>query len=98
MTVARVSDLAPGEARLVQAGGRAIALFRRDEGWYAIDNACPHRGGSLADGDVEGFVVTCPLHASQFDIRTGALISPPAQSPVRAYRVAVTGDDVQIDL
>lgn len=93
-----MSDLSPGEARLVQAGGHAIALFRRDDGWYAIDNACPHRGGSLADGDVEGVVVTCPLHASQFDIRTGAVLAPPAQAPVRAYRVMVQGDEVQLDL
>ena len=98
MTVARVSDLSPGEARLVEVGGRAIALFRREEGWYAIDNTCPHRGCPLAEGEVEGFLVTCPCHGSQFDIRTGAVILPPAVTDVDAYRVMVQGEDVQVEL
>src|SRR3970040_2679915 len=98
LTVAHVSELSPGEARAVEGGGRAIALFRREEGWYAIDNTCPHRGCPLAEGEVEEFLVTCPCHGSQFDIRTGAVVMPPALAPVRPYRVVVAGDDVQIEV
>lgn len=98
MTVARVSDLSPGGARLVEVSGRVIALFRREEGWYAIDNTCPHRGCPLAEGHVEGFLVTCPCHGSQFDIRTGKVIMPPAVTDVDAYRVVVQGEDVQIEI
>src|SRR3972149_1417214 len=82
----------------VEAGGRAIALFRREEGWYAIDNTCPHRGCPLAEGEVEKFLVTCPCHGSQFDIRTGAGGVLPALAPVRPYRVVVQGEDVQIEV
>ncbi|MGH2453019.1 MAG: Rieske (2Fe-2S) protein [bacterium] len=96
--VARTSDQAPGKARLVTVGSAPIALFRTGDGWYAIDNTCPHRGCPLADGDVEGFVVTCPCHGSQFDIRTGSVLMPPAVSSVRAYRITVQGEDVLIDL
>jgi len=98
LTVGHVSELSPGEARAVEVGGRAIALFRREEGWYAIDNTCPHRGCPLAEGEVEKFLVTCPCHGSQFDIRTGAVVMPPALAPVRPYRVVVQGEDVQIEV
>jgi nitrite reductase/ring-hydroxylating ferredoxin subunit len=98
MTVAHVSDLSPGGARLVEVSGRAIALFRREEGWYAIDNTCTHRGCPLAEGEVEGFTVTCPCHGSQFDIRTGRVVMPPAMMPVDAYRVTLQGEEVLIDL
>ncbi len=98
LTVARVSELDPGEARAVMVQDRAIAVFRRAEGWYAIDNTCPHRGCPLAEGKVEEFLVTCPCHGSQFDIRTGAVVMPPALAPVRPYRVVVQGDDVQIEV
>ena len=98
LTVAHVSELSPGAARAVMVGDRAIAVFRREEGWYAIDNTCPHRGCPLAEGEVEEFLVTCPCHGSQFDIRTGAVVMPPALAPVRPYRVVVQGDDVQIEV
>ena len=98
VTVARATDLSPGEGRLVEADGRAIALFRHEQGWYAIDNTCPHRGCALADGYLEQFVVTCPCHGSQFDIRTGAVLLPPALTGVRAYRVEVRGEEILLDL
>ncbi|MDR7448813.1 MAG: non-heme iron oxygenase ferredoxin subunit [Armatimonadota bacterium] len=94
--VARTSDLQPGEGRVVEAAGQAVALFRTAEGWYAIDNTCPHRGCPLGDGALEGFTVTCPCHGSQFDIRTGAVLMPPALTGVRAYPVQVQGDEVRV--
>jgi len=96
--VADVSDVPEGTARAVDVGGVAIALFHRPDGWYAIEHTCPHSGGPLADGDVEDHVVTCPWHGSQFDIRSGALIMGPAERPVRAFRVAIEGEDVTLEL
>src|SRR3972149_5663846 len=98
LTVARVSELDPGEARAVMVGDQAIAAFRRGGGGPAMDTASPHRGCPLAEGEVEEFLVTCPCHGSQFDIRTGAVVMPPALAPVRPYRVVVQGDDVQIEV
>src|SRR5687767_6101183 len=76
LTVARVPEVGPGEARIVEAAGRLIAIFRSEEGWYAIDNTCTHRGCPLGEGEVDRFIVTCPCHGSQFDIRTGAVVMP----------------------
>lgn len=96
--VARTADIPEGSAAAVDVNGAAIALFHRPDGWYAIEHTCPHSGGPLADGDVEDHIVTCPWHGSQFDIRSGALISPPAARPVRAFQVAIEGEDVTLDL
>jgi nitrite reductase (NADH) small subunit len=70
-TVARVENVAPGTARVVQAGDRRLALFNVDGTFYATQSECLHLRGPLGDGELEGFVVTCPWHGWQYDVRTG---------------------------
>ena len=67
----RAADVPMLEGRSVDVGGRRIAVFRTPGGWRAIDHACPHAGGPLADGIVAGGCVTCPLHGLRFDLETG---------------------------
>ena len=70
-----------------------IAVFHTDDGeLFAIDDTCTHQDASLADGWLEGCEVECPLHASRFDLRTGAVDAPPAKLPVRAHAVEVHDD------
>jgi nitrite reductase (NADH) small subunit len=78
LRVAGAGEIAPGEARVVDLNGRAIAVFNVDGAYYAIDNTCPHRGGPLANGDLDGAVVACPWHAWRWDVRTGANVNNPA--------------------
>lgn len=66
------SDVPLLEGRTVTVEGRRVAVYRTAEGFHAIDAACPHRGGPLADGLVADSCVTCPLHGWRFDLRTGA--------------------------
>jgi nitrite reductase/ring-hydroxylating ferredoxin subunit len=61
---------------LVRIAGNELALFRAGEQICALDNTCPHAGGSLAEGVVESGCVTCPLHGWKFDVRTGASVGP----------------------
>lgn len=61
----------PGTAREFVAGGRIVALFRVGDDFYALDGLCPHQGGPLGQGTLDGTVVTCPWHGFQFDVRTG---------------------------
>jgi 3-phenylpropionate/trans-cinnamate dioxygenase ferredoxin subunit len=76
-----------------------IAVFHTEEGeLFALDDTCTHQDASLADGWVEGCEVECPLHASKFDLRTGAVDAPPAKRPVRAHRVEVRDDNVFVEL
>jgi NAD(P)H-dependent nitrite reductase small subunit len=95
--VAKVSQLKEREGVQVQAGGEEIALFRLEDRVCAISNVCPHRGGSLADGSLDGTVVTCPWHGWEFDVRTGAMPVNP-NIGVRAFDVRIEGDDVLVDL
>jgi len=61
-------------------------------------DTCPHRGGPLSEGEVEGGEVTCPWHGSEFGLRTGTVLVPPVQTGVKNYPVRVTGRDIEIEL
>jgi nitrite reductase (NADH) small subunit len=82
------ADLADGKTALATVDGVDVALFRRGEEVFAIGNECPHQGGSLCDGWVEGDIVTCPLHGWEFDLRSGACMTVPGESVPR-FDVAV---------
>ncbi len=69
--LAHISDVPLGEGRAVRAGRTRIALFHTREGFRAIQNDCPHKGGPLADGILTGCKVYCPLHNQAFDLLSG---------------------------
>jgi nitrite reductase/ring-hydroxylating ferredoxin subunit len=66
-----VADLPPGRAAEVVVGGQAIALFNVDGTFHALDGRCPHRGGPLGQGFLDGTRVSCPWHNYTFDVTTG---------------------------
>ncbi|HEV8584992.1 MAG TPA: non-heme iron oxygenase ferredoxin subunit [Methylomirabilota bacterium] len=76
--VAAAGEIGPGEGRVVESGGRALAVFNVEGRYYAIDNVCSHRGGPLGEGDLEGSVVSCPWHAWRWDVTSGANVNNPA--------------------
>lgn len=76
--VAAVEEIGAGEGRVVEAGGRTLAVFNVNGAYYAIDNLCSHRGGPLGEGDLEGTVVSCPWHAWRWDVTSGANVNNPA--------------------
>ena len=94
--VCPLTDIPPGEAARVLAHV-PVAVFNDDGELYAIDDTCTHQDASLSEGWLEDGVVECPLHASCFDLRTGAVSGPPAKRPVRTYPVVVEGGDVYVD-
>ena len=95
--VARLKDVPAGEGRVVDAGGKMIALFNVDGTYYAIDNGCPHRGGPLGDGDVDKTVVTCPWHGWRWDVATGSNANNPAVK-VACFPVTIDAEEVFVDL
>ncbi|MFD9726017.1 bifunctional 3-phenylpropionate/cinnamic acid dioxygenase ferredoxin subunit [Streptomyces sp. NPDC059072] len=85
----RLADLPRGEAHRLDIHP-PVSVFHTDDGeLFAIDDTCTHQDASLADGWLEGCEVECPLHASKFDLRTGAVDAPPAKLPVRTHEVVV---------
>ncbi len=96
--VASTGDLAPGAAKCVEVVGKKIALFDLEGSFYAIDNTCTHRGGPLCEGEVSGEEVTCPWHGAIYNIKTGAVLGPPAPRGVARYAVRVQGSDVEVEV
>jgi 3-phenylpropionate/trans-cinnamate dioxygenase ferredoxin subunit len=72
--VGKISELEDGVMKEVLVEGKAILLAKIGDSYYATDNRCPHMGGKLSRGKLEGTIVTCPLHSSQFDLRSGQVV------------------------
>lgn len=89
------SDLKVGEGKVVQTGGREIAIFNVDGNFYAVDNTCPHQGGPLGEGMVDGDTITCPWHGWTFDVKNGSCTLNPNAS-VSCFEVKVEGEDILV--
>jgi nitrite reductase/ring-hydroxylating ferredoxin subunit/uncharacterized membrane protein len=87
--VAAEADLTDGKPRRVEVDGAAVLLLKRGDRLDAIAATCPHLGGPLDEGKIEGDTVTCPWHGSVFCLRDGKLLHGPATSPVMAYEVKI---------
>jgi nitrite reductase (NADH) small subunit len=93
--MATLEELPPGASKEVEHDGRIFALFNVEGRISAIDGICPHQGGPLAEGQLEGALVTCPWHGWQFDVRTGQnSLGGRLRQPV--YEVKVEGQDVLV--
>lgn len=94
-----LADVPEGTGRAFVVGGRRIAVFCAEGSLYAIDDTCSHAEASLSDGefDPDELCVECPLHGSQFDVRTGKPRTFPAFEPVAVYRVFSEGDAVFVE-
>ena len=94
--VASVGEIPEGGLKEVRLDDRSIAIFHLEDGYYAIEDVCTHDGGPLAEGIREGDVIECPRHGARFDLKTGAVLSLPAVTPVPTFEVRVAGDEIQI--
>ncbi len=95
--VAIKDELPDGEGRVVEAGGKTLAVFNVGGAYYAIDNTCTHRGGPLGEGELSGTVVTCPWHGWRWDVTTGANANNPAVK-VACFPVSVEGSHLFVEL
>ena len=96
LKIAETKDVPRGQAAAFTVEGQKVALFNVEGTYYAIGDTCTHRGGPLSEGDVQGTEVTCPWHGAHFDLKTGAVLGPPAQKGVPSYKVTVEGDDIKV--
>jgi 3-phenylpropionate/trans-cinnamate dioxygenase ferredoxin subunit len=109
--VCATSELGPGTMKHFEVEGYEVLVANVGGSYYALDNLCPHMRGDLSAGKLEGTVVTCPRHSSQFDVRDGKFIrwaqmgfllttvikmlKPPR--PAYAYKVKIEGEAVLIE-
>ena len=99
VVAARLDELEDDQGFFVEVEGVQIVLFKsEDDDVYAIGNICPHQGAPLAEGwyEQEDCVVTCPLHAWDFDVRTGQHVNGPESVP--SYDTRIVDDIVEVAL
>ena len=110
--VAKASELKDGAMKEVLTRGREILLAKVADKYYASDNRCPHMGGKLSQGKLEGAVVTCPRHGSQFDLTDGRVVrwlkgsglvsmigkALKSPRPLATYNVKVEDDKIWIEI
>lgn len=97
ITICKTSEILPGEYRCASLGNLLIAVFNVDGQYYAIEDVCTHDGGELTGGCVDGFIVECPRHGAQFDVRNGQVVAPPACVPLRTFSVLLKDGMVWVE-
>jgi 3-phenylpropionate/trans-cinnamate dioxygenase ferredoxin component len=108
--VAKINDFKPGTMRKIIIDEHEYLLVMVQDKFYATDNRCPHMGGNLSMGKLDGIILTCPRHYSQFDLTDGHVvrwtdwvgiklgISKLVRSPrpIHTYEVKVEGDKIML--
>jgi cytochrome P450/nitrite reductase/ring-hydroxylating ferredoxin subunit len=96
--VGGAGDEPAGTLRRVEVGKTAVCVARTDDGWLAFEDTCTHEECSLAEGELDGGVVICPCHGSEFDVRTGDVVTPPALDPLPIYEAREDGGTLFVRL
>jgi nitrite reductase/ring-hydroxylating ferredoxin subunit len=96
--VAAKGDVAEGACIGVRLGEKEVAVYHMDGEFYATDNVCSHEYALLTEGWMENGCIECPLHAAQFDIKTGKALSAPADEDIKVYPVKIEGDDIMVQI
>ncbi len=101
--VGETREIKMGEMKPFNIGGKEILIAGYEGDYYAIDNKCPHLGGDLSKGRLEGKTVSCPRHKSKFDITTGKCISGPKIGFLKlntrdavSYKVRIKGKNIEV--
>jgi nitrite reductase/ring-hydroxylating ferredoxin subunit len=95
--VAQAADFETTDRRVISAGDRPVLLLRHEDGFYAVDNRCPHMGFPLEQGSAKDCILTCHWHHARFDLASGGTFDQFADD-LRAYPIELRGDELWIDL
>ena len=94
--VGNLSDLTDGECQSVDINGRRILIANVNGKIYAVEGICTHEDADL--GTMTEGKILCTVHLSQFDVKTGNSLNPPATGPLRTFNVKLENDDIYVDL
>jgi nitrite reductase/ring-hydroxylating ferredoxin subunit len=85
-----------GEVMSFGAGDRQVAVANVEGDLHAFDDVCTHQQCSLAEGELDGTVIECPCHGSQFDVTSGEAVNGPAVDPVDVFQMKVEDDELKV--
>lgn len=94
----KIKEVPAGKGKAFDVGQRCVAVFNVGGKFYALDDTCPHKGGSLASGYLGDTDIVCPLHSATFALADGAGLAGPCGDGVHAYPVTISGDDIEIEV
>jgi 3-phenylpropionate/trans-cinnamate dioxygenase ferredoxin subunit len=102
--IAQIDQLPAGTMKSFSVNAKTILIANIEGKYYAIDGKCPHAGGDLSKGTLEGKIVTCPKHGSQFDVTTGKSLRGPkiiirfSTKDIPVYNIKVEGKSVKVEV
>lgn len=95
---AGAGEIGEGEITAVSVGDRMLAIANVGGNLHAFDDVCTHKQCSLAEGELDGLVIQCPCHGSQFDITSGEVVNGPATEPIDVFEVREEGGELLVSL
>ena len=87
-----------GKPVKLSKNGKDICVARVGDEVFAIEDNCSHQDAALSEGEQVGYKIECWLHSAEFDLRTGAALTPPASQAVKTYPVLVDGNNVVVEI
>lgn len=96
--VATLAEIQENEGKLVSVNGTELALFRNGANIYAVRNICPHKGGPLGEGEIQGTVITCPWHGWEFDLADAGKCTMNDIIEAKMYPVKQEGDAILVEV
>ena len=94
--VADSSEVPVGQMKIVKVSGQDVVIANVSGQFFAFTNKCTHVGGPLGRGKLIDNIVQCPWHGSKFDVKTGAVVGPPARTPIQTFEVKVENTNVLV--
>ena len=95
--VGKTSDIEQGTGKTFTIEGQSIAVFNKGEDFFAIEDTCKHKGGSLGEGELNGDTITCPLHGWQYNITNGECLMNP-QVKMKSFPVKVENGEISLEV
>jgi 3-phenylpropionate/trans-cinnamate dioxygenase ferredoxin subunit len=87
-----------GRVVRIEVDGTGMCVAHTTDGeFYAFSDICSHEDEPLVEGVLDGAEIECPTHSSIFDLRTGAVLGPPARVPIRTYPVSIADGVLYVD-
>jgi len=93
---ANTKDISNEEIVSVDLEGRELMLIKKDGNISALDRICTHERADLSMGFLGENYITCPLHLSQFEVETGKALNPPAENPLKSYKVKIEENGIYV--